>query len=62
MIKLIMKKIYQPKKKDSFFTCSYIFGSNIEGHIKLLNLNLNNYEFVLKSIFLKIKMKKFINL
>ena len=45
MIKLIMKRIDQPKKKDSF-SCSYIFGSNIEGHIKLLNLNLNNYEFV----------------
>ena len=52
------KRIDQPKKKDSFFYCSYIFGSNIEGHIKLLNLNLNNYEFVLKKYIFKNKNEK----
>ena len=52
------KRIDQPKKKDSFFYCSYIFGSNIEGHIKLLNLNLKNYEFFLKKYIFKNKNEK----
>lgn len=58
------KKLNILKKKDSFFYCSYIFGSKVNGNIKSLSLNLNNYNFVLKKYIFKNKyenVNKFID-
>lgn len=48
-------KLNKLKKKDNFFYCSYLFGSKTTGYVKSLNIDLNNYNFILKKYIFKKK-------